>query len=373
MNLWPLLTPFSLIYGAAVLLRNLAYDIGIKKSSGSRARIISVGNLSAGGSGKTPCTISLADISRRKLPEANIVVVSRGYKRKSRGSLVVSDGKNISLDVNEAGDEPMLIAQSLLESPSEGKSDETLKGVPVIVAEKRIQGVKLAEDLFDANLVLLDDAFQHRALKRDIDIVLLDESVPAWHWRLLPAGRLREPAASLKRANIIVLTGNGDSQRKAEMKEWINKYNPSVPVFDGTLQADYLTELVKPGDKLSDESKSVHLEIDSLKDRKVAAYCGIARPERFFDGLKNLGADVVIEQSSPDHFSPDQNMVNDLLRKVEKSPAEVLVITSKDAVKWTFSIDSSVPIWVFHAGIYWGQNRESIEKIIEGILEPNFS
>ncbi len=177
------MNPLTGVYGAATALRNTLFDRGVLSSRRLQQPVVSVGNLSVGGSGKTPFVIALGELLKAR--GIRFDVLSRGYRRKTRGVLVVETDGNAA----DFGDEPLLIARRL--------------GVPVIVGESRYEAGRLAEQKFQTQLHILDDGFQHRSLARDFDIVLMTER--DFDDRLLPSGRLREPLSSLRRADAIVL------------------------------------------------------------------------------------------------------------------------------------------------------------------------
>ena len=242
------LNPLTGLYGAATTLRNVLFDRSMLTSRRLERPVISVGNLSAGGAGKTPFVIALGELLKAR--GIHFDVLSRGYRRKTRGVLVVeSDGK-----AADFGDEPLLIARRLR--------------VPVIVGESRYEAGRVAEQKFQMQLHILDDGFQHRSLVRDFDIVLMTER--DFDDRMLPSGRLREPLSSLARADAVVLpagVGGGSSGTAAR------------PIWRIT------RELVLP----------------SLPSAPVV-FCGIARPEQFFAQVRAAGimpaAEVEVSRSS---------------------------------------------------------------------------
>jgi tetraacyldisaccharide 4'-kinase len=183
-----LTVPLSVLYGFIVYVRNLLFDMNIFRVHHSSLPVISVGNISAGGTGKTILVQSLAEVLllQKKRP----AILSRGYGRKTSGLQIVSDESRVVGDLDNAGDEPLLLAMNL-------------PGVPVVVSENRAMGVLYIEDNFSVDMILLDDAFQHRSLHRDLDIVLRDRSGSVRE-RLLPWGHLREDLRSLERADIIL-------------------------------------------------------------------------------------------------------------------------------------------------------------------------
>ncbi len=272
------MTPLSAIYAAAVATRNSLYDSGFLRARRLEAPVVSVGNLSVGGSGKTPFVILLGELLQKR--GIAFDVLSRGYRRKTRGALVV-DPAGLPTDF---GDEPLLIARRLK--------------VPVIVAEDRYAGGLLAEHRFGPRLHLLDDGFQHRQLAREFNIVLVtpDDARD----RVLPAGRLREPLTALRRADAIVLTSGASP--------------------DGLPLEGKLLWRVRRG--------IAPANVPS----KPVAFCGIARPQQFFLQLKTAGIAPVAEAVFRDHHAYLEQDIRDLRRLAAENGADGYVTTEKDAV-----------------------------------------
>ena len=207
-----LMVPFSFLYGTAVALRNWLYNRGIKVSHRLDCRVISVGNLSVGGTGKTP----MVECFARRLhgDGRGVAILSRGYRGKGKGTVIVSDGVNLLVDDRYAGDEPYLLASRL-------------RSVPVIVNRDRVKGAEKALHRFHSKYLILDDGFQYRRLQRDLDVVLVDfQSSPQ---RLLPAGPLREPWRNLRRADLIFLTkcplpGSSNWELVAGQKDFLRQF-----------------------------------------------------------------------------------------------------------------------------------------------------
>lgn len=272
------MNPLTGIYGAASGLRNSLFDRGVLRSRRLARPVVSVGNLSAGGSGKTPFVIALGELLKaRRIP---FDVLSRGYRRHTRGVLEVEpDGC-----AADFGDEPLLISRKL--------------EVPVIVGESRYQAGLLAERKFDSQLHILDDGFQHRSLARDFDIVLMtgDE----FKDELLPSGRLREPLSSLARADAVVLPSELPADHRALPGKLIWRMQRQVALLDA------------PTSPL--------------------VFCGIARPEQFVAQLRALGIAPAAEIVFPDHHSYRRRDIDRLLAMKEKLGAGGFVTTEKDAV-----------------------------------------
>lgn len=270
------MNPLSALFGIAVGLRNSFYERGILKSRSLARPVISIGNLSVGGSGKTPFVIALGRLLKEQGIEFD--VLSRGYGRQSK-EITIVDAQG---SPEQFGDEPLLIARKL--------------GVPVVVGADRYRAGLVAEERFpQSRLHLLDDGFQHRRLHREFDIVLFsDEDLRD---TLLPIGRLREPVSSLRRADAVVLA---DASTISE---------PASVVW------------------------RVHRSIScSGPKNRVIAFCGIARPEQFFQGLKHLGMDLADTLAFRDHHRYTQRDIDTLLESQAKTGVTALVTTEKDVI-----------------------------------------
>ena len=272
------MTPLSNLFGAAVRVRNSLYDRGTLPARRLARPVISIGNLSVGGSGKTPFVLLLGELLKAR--GIAFDVLSRGYGRKTRGVAIVDPGGLPS----DFGDEPLLIARKL--------------NVPVVIGEDRFAGGREAEKRFSSRLHLLDDGFQHRGLARDFDIVLVTPDDA--RERLLPQGRLREPLASLGRADAVVLASGADAQQ--------------FPL------AGKLVWRVRRG-----------IDARNVPSHPVA-FCGIARPQSFFLQLRKAGIDIAAEAAFRDHHAYAEKDIRELLRLRAQSEAHGFVTTEKDAV-----------------------------------------
>ena len=272
------MNPFTGLYGAANSLRNILFDCGVLPSRRLERPVVSVGNLSVGGSGKTPFVIALGELLKAR--GIRFDVLSRGYGRMTRGVLIVETDGNAA----DFGDEPLLIARRL--------------GVPVIVGESRYAAGRVAEQKFQPQLHILDDGFQHRSLVRDFDIVLMTEH--DFDDRLLPSGRLREPLSSLRRADAIVLPASLAVDHPAVRQKLIWRIE---------------RELVLP----------------SLPSAPVV-FCGIARPEQFFAQVRAAGITPAAEIIFRDHHAYDRSDIARLLAMRGNLGAGGFLTTEKDAV-----------------------------------------
>jgi tetraacyldisaccharide 4'-kinase len=305
----PLLVCLSSLYGLGLKIRFYSYK-SIKKQT-LPGFVLSVGNLTVGGTGKTPATCMLA---RWASDEGyRVAVLSRGYGGRSQNkTLEVSDGKKILTGPEKTGDEPFLLAKSL-------------PGIPVIVSKKRYKGGLLAHDKYNCDFYILDDGFQHVVIERDLDLVLMDASNPFGNERLLPYGPLREPVEHLNRADAFMLTRfSGQSSARKSMTRLKDNF-PSKPVF----WSDHIPQSVVLPNK-----NEVH-DADFLKGKRVVAFAGIASPEKFKETIMNLGAEPVFFKAFGDHYPFQTLDILRLIKQKESLKADFILTTEKDWVRMT--------------------------------------
>jgi tetraacyldisaccharide 4'-kinase len=305
----------SSIFGVGVRARNALYDGGIARAQKVEGAVVSVGNLSVGGSGKTPFVLVLGELLKARGLKFDIL--SRGYGRRTRGVARVDPGGL----PREFGDEPLLVARRL--------------GVPVIVGEDRYEAALFAEKSFGQQLHLLDDGFQHRALARDFDIVLVTPEDP--RDRLLPAGRLREPLAALSRADAVVLT---------------NGAFPELFPLDGKL-----VWRVRRG-----------IALTNLPARLVV-FCGIARPQNFLLQLRTAGIEPVAQALYRDHHAYTERDIQDLLKLRKQSEAESFVTTEKDAINLGGYLDALQPLAVIPVKMELVDAANAVDTMLRMIAE----
>ena len=302
------LTPLSGLYGLVVDRRSTWYERGVFKQHRVHVPVISVGNITFGGTGKTP----LVDwIARTLAAEGHRpCIVTRGYRRQTRGRVVASNGIEISATLDEAGDEGFMLAESL-----KGKS-------AVVCDGDRVAGANWAIENLKSDVIILDDGFQHRRIARDLDIVTIDATNPWGNGHLLPAGTLREPLAALSRADCFVITRADDAVQTAALQNEMRDFNATAPIFTSVTSLSetrsLTTNLVAPFD---------------LKGHPIAAFCGIGNPESFFALLKRDGFQLKYARAFRDHHRFDQSDLDRVEHAARKAGAELLITTEKDAVK----------------------------------------
>ena len=287
------------IYGAGVKLRNALYDRGVIRSYSLGARTISIGNITTGGTGKTPLVAHVAEI----LADAGekVGILTRGYGRQGSGRVLVSDGDRVLVDARTGGDEPVELASKLI-------------GKAVVVADAdRVSAAVWAKDRFGITVFVLDDAFQHRRAKRDLDIVCIDATNPFGNEQMLPAGRLREPLPNLARASVIVITRSDLASEVSELRSQAAALNPTATIF---LASTPITNIdaIAPG-------------------RGAFAFCGLANPDYFFEQMRRNGIELKGTKIFPDHHYYTQEDITDLEQRAREAGADVLLTTVKDSVK----------------------------------------
>jgi tetraacyldisaccharide 4'-kinase len=298
----------SALYALAIRLRQMLYALGVFRQQSLALRVISVGNITLGGTGKTPTVIQIAGLLLKN--HRHPAVVSRGYGREDESAIaVVSDGSKVLVDAKSGGDEPVLIGS-------------LLPGVPVVVGSDRHRAAVLAQQRFKTDTIVLDDGFQHIRLKRDLDIVLVDAVDPFGNGKLFPAGVLREPLTALARANVVLITSADKADDLDGLKRVIRR-NTRARIFTARQLPKDLTEIASG-------AASPH---DALRGTAVLAFSGIARPASFTALLRSLGADIRAEIAYPDHYAYKKSDLTTLFERAAAANASMIITTEKDAVR----------------------------------------
>jgi tetraacyldisaccharide 4'-kinase len=309
------------VYSLVIRLRNFLYDKSWLKAHSVDAQVLSVGNITVGGTGKTPLVVWLCKFLQRK--DIECAILTRGYKTHTKEQGTRDEKRETKID------EPAILAESC-------------PAAKVIVNPDRIAGAKEAITKFGAKVLIMDDGFQHRRLQRDLDIVTIDATCPFGYGRLLPAGLLREPITSLKRADAVVIT-RCDQILQAELSELeakLQQINPNMVIarsIHAPICIKYSEHFVIPAkagihknNETTDSCLHRNNSIEQLKDKKIFAFCGIGNPQAFLGTIKNMGAGIVGSKIYDDHhhYSPDD--LSDIYEQARGLKAELILTTQKD-------------------------------------------
>ncbi len=301
------------IYIFILKIRLLVFDLNIVITRNLNCKVISIGNITAGGTGKTPMVRFLADEYKRKGLE--VVIVSRGYKSESSQARIVFNGQKIVVSEEDAGDEAQMLSKML--------SD-----IPIVVGKDRYSAGKLALKEFNPDIILLDDGFQHWKLHRDKDIVLIDGTNPFGYNHLLPRGLLRESLEALSRADIIVITkiNSINEDRISIICETIKKYNSKATIFKAKYQSKDI--------KLHNNNGDIRvISSDYLDGKRVLAFSGIGNPSSFHKSLQECGCTVTTYHKYSDHHQYTLEDVKYIASSILEEQVEIVITTEKDAVK----------------------------------------
>jgi len=357
-----ILYALSFVYERLVQLRLYLYRRRIFRERALGCLVISIGNLTVGGTGKTPIVEKFA----RALQTGGrrVAILSRGYKSVPRPSKrswvdrlrrndldpprVVSDGNSILLDSLTAGDEPYMLAHNL-------------KDVIVLVDKDRVKSGLFAIDKWKVDTLLLDDGLQYLHLKHRLDIVLVDRQAPFGNEFLLPRGTLREPPRNLRRASYIFITKN-TGQPNDELLQRIRRYNRTAEVIECAHQPLYLQN-VFTGEKLA---------LEHLRDRFVGSICGIAAPGSFEDGLRKLGARIDLVKRYIDHHRYTKAELTSFINRCLRRDLEMIITTEKDAVRMPPlpEAEVKVPLYFLRVEIEILSGHESWEHCVSRICKP---
>ena len=334
-----LLRPIEALYRALYERRKTKFS---REVSNIGAPVVSVGNITLGGTGKTPCVQWVA----RQLQNSGrrVAVVARGYRGAlSQQGAIVADGEKIFLTARAAGDEPLLHARSL-------------PGVAVLIGVDRVQAARRAVNECGAQVVVLDDGFQFYSLHRDLDIVLLDARRPFDNGHLMPAGRLREPPESLNRAGAILLTRceEATADEIAATRAAVRKLS-GAPLF----HTHHAVSSVR------DELNGTVQSLEFLQGRRIAALSALAHNEQFRQSLVRCGAQVVAHKGRRDHHFWREGEVRDFARQVRAQGAEVLLTTEKDAVKIEAAWAAPLPLWSLVIELDLGEEATSFRELLK--------
>ncbi len=301
-----LLSPLALLYSSVTALRNKAFDWGLLRSKSAGVPVISIGNITVGGTGKTP----LVEYVVKKLvgDGKRVGVISRGYGRGSQDVVVVSDGHSLLANARNGGDEPVQIAKKY-------------PGAIVVVAGKRVEAARIAVQL-GAQVLIMDDGFQHRYLKRDLDIVVVDASISGFPDLVMPAGRARESWGGLRRADVLVFSKLADEEALGVWRNNVGQWYQGQSVgFRARM-----TALRNAGD-------NSHMPVEHLRKESVVAFSGIGHHEGFMKGISGVGVNIAGELDFPDHHTYSDSDLKKIKLLKDRVGAGLCITTEKDAVR----------------------------------------
>jgi len=336
------LAALSHLYRIGVQVRLFLWNYRIFRDHTLGCRVVSIGNLTVGGTGKTP----VVEVFARALAARGrrVAILSRGYKSTPRPlweriyeklafqdnrfpPKIVSDGQSLLLDSEQAGDEPYMLASNL-------------KNVVVLVDKDRVKAGRYAIRRFGCDTLLLDDGFQYLALKNRIDVCLVDRNNPFGNHHLLPRGTLREPITNLARAHYIFITKSTPQGSRA-LRAALRKFNPKAEIIECAHQPLYLQDV------FTGEQRDLSI----LRGLNVAAISGIAVPESFEQGLRDLGANVIYAKRYADHHRYTQQEILNMINRSLRRGAQAILTTEKDAVRFPKIDRRDLPIYYLRVEI----------------------
>ena len=348
------LSMFSKVYGGSVKLRRNFYKKAVFQSKRLPCPIISIGNITVGGTGKTPMTIYVAQVVKQL--GYKVAIISRGYKGKSeRVGGIVSDGRVLLMTPEIAGDEPYMMAKRL-------------KDVPVIVGKNRFRAGRQAVRKFNPDVIVLDDGFQHLKLQRDLDLVLLDCRKPFGNGHLLPRGVMREPVSALLCADAIILTKSDtvNNNETSSLPKKLRSYERKKPVYR-TFHHPFVYKTVKEEKSLFENSIQgvLRLNLASIRGRTVFAFSGLADNHNFQQTVKSLKCNVSGFMEFSDHHPYSDRDLKDISAAAKRSMSECIVTTEKDYVRIAHKIDWPDDLFVIGIEIDFGADEKRFNSYIK--------
>ncbi len=343
---------FSMAFTAVVSARLFLYEFGIFRRYPLGCQVISVGNITAGGTGKTP----VVEIFARELQKSGrkVAILSRGYRKRElpwylrlfRENIepprVVSDGKRLLLDSEMGGDEPYMLASNL-------------PGVVVLVDKNRVKSGRFAVKRFGCDTLILDDGFQYLKLRHRLEIVLVDKTNPFGNEHMLPRGVLREPVRNIRRADFIFIT-KSDGNTEA-LRARIRELNATAEIIECRHRPRYLQNVFT----------AEHVPLEWLKGRTVTSLSGIAVPQSFENSLRAMGAKVIYCERYADHHRYNPQEIIDALNKAADLHADALLTTEKDAVRFPRLESTPVPAYYLRVDIELLSGAENFHEAVEHI------
>lgn len=359
----------SRLYRNIVQLRLTLYNSSVIKQQDPGCIVISVGNLTTGGTGKTP----VVELLSRTLAQRgrHVTILSRGYRSKVKRTFMdklkglllpghkdtipprlVSNGREVLLDSEIAGDEPFMLASNLLDNA------ECPGGVSVVVDKDRVKGGNFAIRNLQADTLILDDGFQYLRLRPRMNILLVDTTNPFHNHEMLPSGLLREPIKNLRRANYVFMTKSNGGPHLRHLKAFIKRHNPAAAVIECNHVPCYLQNI---------NDKASRMPLTGLQGRKIAALSAIAIPESFLNYLRQLGGEIVYSKHYVDHHRYKEAELVEFYKKAHKHGADMLVTTEKDAVRLPNLPEDELEFYYLRIAIKILNGHEEFEKCITNI------
>lgn len=348
--------PFSVAYGAAGSARRALYRAGVLRVERVGVPVLSVGNITAGGTGKTPLVEWLAREAARE--GRRVCILTRGYGRADEGKrVVVSDGERVLAEAREGGDEPRLLAESL-------------RGLAAVVSDAdRVAAARWALENLRSDLFILDDGFQHLRVARDLNILTLDATDPWGGGQLLPRGRLREPTGESRRADLIVITRAelcGDIEDLRERASRLSNGRPVLTARTATLRIVPLTAPAVEATRGTHETNDLTQLLPADIPQPLAAFCAIGNPQAFFAHARNAGLTINYTRSFADHHVYTQVDVDESAREAVRHGARSLLTTAKDAVKLR-ALKFALPCYVLEVALKF-DDEERMRAILSGVI-----
>ena len=329
----PLLLILSLLFSFVVVLRHILYYLGILRSYKVSGKVISIGNISVGGTGKTPTVSSL--VKELTSSGKRSAVITRGYKREGNDQFVVHDGNKLLGNVKNSGDEPFIIASST--------------NAPTICNSNRVSAAKFAIEKFDSEFIVLDDAFQHRKIKKDIDIVLIDERRFLGNKFLLPFGILRDHIFRLNSADILILSkvSSVDSNLNSQIN-YLKKFGKKIiisKIIANTIQ-----------------NNKEKFKLENIRENDLFLFCGIGDPKNFYSTFKDMK--VIGQKSFSDHYSYTTSDIENIL----KTSAQYIITTQKDFVKLPDELQKNDRIFYLDLNLEFYSDNFEKTTLLENIF-----
>jgi len=343
------------LYSIAIILRNFLYSKGVLKAHRAGAPVICIGNITTGGTGKTPLVVWLCNLitkhSTLKTQNYECAILTRGYKTR-RASCVMRRAKNrrnTIYDIRNTIDEPAILAESCPRAK-------------VVINPDRLAGAVEAVSKLGADVLIMDDGFQHRRLARDLDIVAIDATRPFGYGKILPAGLLREPVSGLKRADAVIIT-RADQVTAAELTRLEKKLrliNPNMIIA----KSIHSPTCVKSADGRETAT-------EELKGKKIFAFCGIGNPDAFFSTIKKPGCDLAGSEIYDDHYHYTDEDIKRIFKQAEHFKADMVLTTQKDWVSTQYAIRNTkyeIPLSYLAIEIKFLAAEDKLRDLIEHTL-----